>query len=252
MPTPVVQNTVRHLPAELELPAEGSLHLWSVATLKETDPTAELKTLLSSEEQARAQRYVTPMARRQFVESRGLLRLLLGAYLRQDPSRLEFIYSDRGKPFLTQERGGANLQFNVSHSRGRLIYAVSVGFEVGIDLEGVNPLLNCLDIARRICTPDEWFAFSRLSPVDRHQAFYKIWTRKEALVKLRGDRLYEKLTVFEVPVHPTSDGCWVQAEGRPVWLQDLELFESFATAIAFPVIPAQIVHHEWHYVEDRA
>ncbi len=259
VPTPVAQQTVRQLPAELALPGAGVLHLWSVATPPEIDPTLALRALLSPEEQARWQRYITAAARRQFLESRGLLRLLLGAYLQRDPGRLGFIYSDRGKPSLAKESGGVvDLQFNVSHSRGRVIYAVSVGSGVGIDLEGVNPLFECLEIARRICTPQEWAAFVQLPSVEQRQAFYKIWTRKEAVVKLQGDRLYEKLTVFEVPVQSTSGGYWVQAEDRQVWLQDLDLFESFTAAdswcaaIALPKVPEQIIYHEWHYGEEES
>jgi 4'-phosphopantetheinyl transferase len=258
VPTPVAQKILRHLPTEIKPPGEGILHLWSVSTPPEIDPTFALEALLNPEEHARWQRYITPAARRQFLESRGLLRLLLGAYLQNDPASLNFIYSEQGKPSLAADSGGASLHFNVSHSRGRVLYAVAVGSRVGIDLEGVNPLFECLEIARRICTPQEWAAFEQLPSVEQHQAFYKIWTRKEAMVKLQGDRLYEKLTVFEVPVQSTSGGYWVQAEDRQVWLQDLDLFESFETAdswcaaIALPKVPEQIIYHEWHYGEEEA
>lgn len=251
VPTPVVQRTVQHLPAAPALPRAGVLHLWSVATPPEIDPTPALSALLSPEEYTRWQRYITPAARRQFLESRGLLRLLLGAYLQRDPGRLEFIYSEQGKPALTKASGGAVLQFNLSHSQGRVLYAVSAEHAVGIDLEGVNPLIGYRDIAHRICTPQERTVFDRLPPEEQSPAFFKIWTRKEALVKLSSDRLYEKLSVFEVPACATSGSYWVQVEDRNIWLQDLDLFESFAAAVALPALPEQIVHHEWHYGKDE-
>jgi 4'-phosphopantetheinyl transferase len=247
--TSVTQCTVQGLPSALSLPKAHVLHLWSVETNPDQDPALALSAVLSSDEQARGQRYLVPKARRQFVETRGLLRLLLGAYLQTDPKNLDFHYSDNGKPCLAQASGGALLQFNVSHSQERVLYAVSAHHAVGIDLEGVNPLISYQDIAHRICTPQEWAIFNRLPADQQSQAFFKIWTRKEALVKLCGDRLYEKLTVFEVPACATSGSYWVKAEGQEFWLQDLDLYESFAGAIALPTAPEQIIHHEWHYHE---
>jgi 4'-phosphopantetheinyl transferase len=251
VPTPVAQQTVQRLPLALALPRVGIVHLWSVATPPEIDPTPALSALLSPEEHTRWQRYITPAARRQFLESRGLLRLLLGAYLQRDPGRLEFIYSEQGKPALTEASGGALLQFNVSHSQGRVLYAVSAEHSVGIDLEGVNPLIGYRDIAHHICTPQERAVFDRLPPEEQSTAFFKIWTRKEALVKLSSDRLYEKLSVFEVPACATSGSYWIPINDQTIWLQDLDLFESFAAAIALPNLPARIIHHEWHYGKDE-
>jgi 4'-phosphopantetheinyl transferase len=245
----VTQCTVQGLPSALERPEAQVLHLWSVETNPNQDPAIALSALLSPDEQARGQRYIVPKARRQFVETRGLLRLLLGAYLQKDPRSLDFHYSENGKPCLAKTSGGALLQFNVSHSQDRVLYAVSADHAVGIDLEGVNPLISYQDIAHRICTPQEWTIFNQLPPDQQSQAFFKIWTRKEALVKLGGDRLYEKLTIFEVPACATSGSYWVKAEGQKFWLQDLDLYESFAGAIALPAAPAQIIHHEWHYRE---
>lgn len=243
----MTQRTVQGLPSALALPEARILHLWSVTTHPETDPAIALSALLSADEQARGQRYLISKARRQFVETRGLLRLLLGAYLQKDPGSLDFQYSENGKPGLTQASGGGLLQFNVSHSQDRVLYAVSADHAVGVDLEGINPLISHRDLAHRICTPQEWAIFDQLPPSEQYQAFFKIWTRKEALVKLCGDRLYEKLTVFEVPAWATSGSYWVKVEGHKRWLQDLDLFESFAAAIALPIAPQQIIHHEWRY-----
>jgi 4'-phosphopantetheinyl transferase len=253
VPVPVLveHQTVRGLPSFLELPTPGAIHLWSAST--DPDPAlaiaehqeSDFFTLLSADEQARAQRYIVAKARRQFVEVRGLLRLLLGAYLQRDPTHIEFIYSDNGKPSLRAASGGSSIQFNVSHSQAQVLYAFSTDRAIGVDIEGVNPLISHVDLAHRICTPQERRVFDQLPLSQQPQAFYKIWTRKEALVKLGGDRLYEKLSIFEVPAHANAGTYWVQAEGSPVWLQDLELMESFAGAIALPHAPDRIIHHQW-------
>jgi 4'-phosphopantetheinyl transferase len=263
VPALVRHCTAQGLPLKQDLPEVGTLHLWSVTTCQETDPTISklhtqsphqklgLWALLSPDEQARGQRYVISKARRQFIETRGRLRLLLGSYLGRDPAGLEFVYSDNGKPTLATHSGGDVLQFNLSHSQGSILYAVSNNQAVGVDLEGFNPLISYLNIAQRICTPQEWAAFDLLLPTEKPAAFFKIWTRKEALVKLFGDRLYEKLSVLEVPAHANLGSYWVEAENQQIWLQDLALGEGFAGAIALPTAPQQIIHHEWHTDEEH-
>lgn len=258
VPALIRHCTVQTLPFKQNRPETGSLHLWSIKICQDKDPaiaklhskhpsqTSVLSFLLSADEQARCQRYIVPTAQKQFVETRGRLRLLLGSYLQQDPASLEFVYSENGKPALAPHSGGDLLQFNLSHSQNRILCAISPNQSVGVDLEGFNSLISYLEVAQRICTPKEWAVFDLLPPAEKPQAFFRIWTRKEALVKLFGDRLYEKLSVFEVPAHASIGSYWVQVEDRQVWLQDLELGEFFAGAIALPTAPQQIVHHEWH------
>lgn len=244
VPVLVEHRRVQGLPLSLKLPRSG-IHLWSAHTDPEQDPAINISTLLSLDEQARAERYIVEKARRQFVEVRGLLRILLGAYLNQDPASLEFIYSANGKPSLSVSSGGDSIQFNISHSQAQVLYAFSADQAIGVDIEGINPLIRYIDLAHRICTPNEQRVFDQLPPSRQVQAFYKIWTRKEALVKLGGDRLYEKLSILEVPAYPTAGSYWIPAEDRQIWLQDLELVEGFTGAIALDTAPEQILHHQW-------
>jgi 4'-phosphopantetheinyl transferase len=244
VPVLVEHRRVQGLPSLLELPLSG-IHLWSAHTDPENDPAINVSALLSLDEQARAERYIVAKARRQFVEVRGLLRILLGAYLQRDPASLEFIYSANGKPSLSATSSGESVQFNVSHSQTQVLYAFSADQAIGVDIEGVNPLISYIDLAHRICTPKEQRVFDQLPPSQQAQAFYKIWTRKEALVKLGGDRLYEKLSIFEVPAHATACSYWIQAEDRRIWLQDLELVEGFEGAIALSTPPEHIIYHQW-------
>ena len=61
---------------------------------------------LTAEECQRAERYVFEKDRTHFVVARGLLRVLLGRYLRQDPQHLRFTYGPYGKPALATDTGG--------------------------------------------------------------------------------------------------------------------------------------------------
>ena len=88
-------------------------------------PESQVQSLwytLTADERQRAERYVFEKDRTHFVVARGLLRVLLGRYLRQDPPHLRFIYGPHGKPALATDTGGVALRFNVSHSHGLALY----------------------------------------------------------------------------------------------------------------------------------
>jgi len=59
-----------------------------------------------------------------------------------EPDRIRLGYGVYGKPFLDVPGGAANsIQFNVSHSDGLAVFAVTCGRAVGIDVERIRPEL---------------------------------------------------------------------------------------------------------------
>ena len=238
------------LPGILPVLREGDLQLWS-ADLRNCDaecevPVQVLLNLLSAEEQARAQNYRGKAAAEQFVRVRALLRILLGQYLQQDPASIEISCSVNGKPALTKRDGKAPIRFNISHSQGRVLYAFTVDDEVGVDIEALNPKANYLKLAHRVCTVQERLIFDQLPLTKQAAAFFRLWTRKEAVIKLFGDRLYKKLSVIEVPMQAESDGFWIQVENRTVWLQDLYVGKSFTGSVALLKRPKCVIQQsDW-------
>jgi 4'-phosphopantetheinyl transferase len=227
----------------------GVVHLWSLTLPEQTisDQSPESITgftILSSEEQERAQRYIRPISRYQFITTRACLRHLLGQYLQQNPQTLCFEYSSSGKPSLQGEKSDFGLQFNLSHSREQVLYAISLDLTIGVDLEWRNPNLQYLELANRICTANEWEVFKTLSATQQQDRFFKIWTRKEALIKYFGDRLFDELLSYEVTM-PSTFCDWVETQGQQVWLQDLDLWDDFAAAIALTRPPQQIQTYCW-------
>ena len=77
--------------------------MWHAALDREEKVLRQLESTLSLEEKARADRFHFVNDRNRFVAARGLLRELLGGYLRQAPATLEFSYGKHGKPFLSGE-----------------------------------------------------------------------------------------------------------------------------------------------------
>ena len=64
----------------------NSLHVWSAALDREPDDLQRLEANLSQEEKARANRFHFVRDRNHFVAARGILRKLLGRYLRRNPA----------------------------------------------------------------------------------------------------------------------------------------------------------------------
>ena len=108
---------------------------------------------------------------------------LLASYLGGEPAQLNFGEGPHGKPFL---RPPTALDFNISHSRGTLLAAISRAQEVGVDIEVAGRVRPVLDLARRYFTPAEADALARLDPASQQSAFLRLWTCKEAVLKALG------------------------------------------------------------------
>lgn len=134
------------------------------------------------DECARAGRFHRARDRDRFVAGRGLLRVLLGDALGLPPSSLRFWYGAHGKPALE----GTPLAFNLSHSGGEALFALSWGRAVGVDIERVWPDIAAGSLAARWLPAGEAARLSSLPPDRRADAFTRAWVRQEAYVKALG------------------------------------------------------------------
>jgi 4'-phosphopantetheinyl transferase len=157
---------------------------------------------LSWEERARANRFHFAIHREHFVVARGILRYLLSHYVEIPASRIRFTEGPHGKPELAEK---PRYGFNVTHSGGLAMYAVSDLREVGIDVEQHREMDDLAGIARRFFAPDEVDALEQLSPEDRQAAFFRCWSRKEAVVKAIGAGLSLPLDSFCVSLGEQPD-----------------------------------------------
>jgi 4'-phosphopantetheinyl transferase len=170
------------------------VHVWR-ATLDQTSPQIQsfLHTL-AADERARAERFYFEKDREQFIVARGVLRAILGGYLNRAPESLSFCYSAHGKPSLA----GDAIRFNVSHSHGIALYAVTRGGEVGIDIERIRTDVEVEEVAERFFSQGEVAKLRTLSAEKQREAFFNCWTRKEAYIKARGEGLSLPFDQFDV------------------------------------------------------
>ena len=195
-----------------------------------------LYEILSPQERERAGRYRFAEHRREYIVCRGTLREILSHYLEVHPGRIEFIYNRDGKPRLRHsDRNASDVRFNVSHSGGWALQAVTRGGEVGIDIERADPRFAQEQIPERFFSPGEVAQLRSLPAHEQTAAFFRCWTRKEAYIKARGMGLALALDSFDVSLGPNDSPAFLRGAGdwsvQDLPLRDLGVPAGYAAAI---------------------
>ena len=187
--------------------SQGEAHVWHTDLVNLGAVDRNWAHLLSTEEQQRASRFRFSRDRERFAAARAWLRVLLGSYLNVAPGTLNFSYTEHGKPSLNGLHAPEDLHFNISHSDQVVLFGVTLGHAIGVDVERVRYDFEVVSIARRFFSTAEQKAFSALPGTQHHHAFFDCWTRKEAYVKAVGEGLSHPLHQFDVSLSPgTSTG----------------------------------------------
>lgn len=172
---------------------------------------------LSPAERERAARFRAEADRRRFIAARSALRALLGARAGVPPESLQFETGAHGKPRLA----GSRLEFSASRSGALAAYAFARGRAVGIDLEAIRPLAAADAIAERTFARRERLAYRVRAARDKTQAFFRGWTRTEALAKALGGGLELPREALDAAL----EGDWVVHSFAPA--------PGFAGAVAY-------------------
>lgn len=183
------------------VPREG-VHLWQLqCSLAQSwlDPCWQW---LDGPERARAARFHRDRDRQTFILGRGGMRWLLGQYLQRHPASFTFTYGDQGKPMLPLAPPDPPIAFNVAHSGDWVVYGITPGVAIGVDVETPTPRRHLGAIIQRCLTPREQ---ATLPPLDSPQClgrFLDYWTVKEAYLKATGLGLYYPMAQVEVAWQP--------------------------------------------------
>ena len=148
--------------------------------------TPGLLALLSAEERAKADRFAFAHDRDGYVAAHALLRATLSDFFARAPQDWTFVTGAWGKPRIDASDGSARLCFNLSHTRGHVAVAVALDREVGVDVERVAPARADEEVARQLFAPAEFTAFQEEPEAKRAEAFFDVWTLKEAYIKAVG------------------------------------------------------------------
>jgi 4'-phosphopantetheinyl transferase len=211
----IIPVTSWSVPPEALFLGNEEVHVWRAKLDLQSSCIQSLIQILSADERTRADRFYFQKDRERFIVARGLLRVILGRYINMEPSRLQFRYNPYGKPALANESGGNGLCFNLSHSDGLALYAITRGREIGVDIERIRPDLAEGQIAERFFSPREVKALRSLPPSLQPVGFFNCWTRKEAYIKARGKGLTLPLDQFDVSLVPGEQAVLLCVSGDP-------------------------------------
>ncbi len=235
--------------------ADDEVHVWCAVLDRPPHELGRLAELLSADERTRVERSRSPVVRREFTAARALLRTLLGRYLCCDPRTVRFRSGPQGKPELADCPWHRPVHFNVTHSHGLALYAVTVRGAVGIDVELLRPFNDPMGMAERYFSPWEHHALLGLDEAVRSEAFFRTWTRKEAFLKATGLGISYGLERVEVTVHPHETARILRLDGdeRPAkrWsLHTLHPAHGYVGTLALETHEYRLV--TWHGPEGAA
>ncbi len=159
---------------------------------------------------------------------RGLLRTILGLYLKKEPRQLHFCYSINGKPELIGENSDEGLNFNVSYSNQLILYAVSLNRRIGVDIEYIRQNFTDDQIVEK---------YFSLPGKLRKEAFFTCWTRKEAYLKATGKGITSGMDQFAVSLVPGEPAVLLSINNDPeetsnFCLEDLNIGQGYKAALA--------------------
>ena len=142
-----------------------------------------------------------PDRQRRHELARSAQREVIGGYLGLAPATVALTRQASGKPVLAD---GA-LQFNLSHSGAVALVAVSRELPVGVDVQEPHPAPTRSWFAKRICSPRE---YERVGALADPEALMRLWVRKEAVIKARGEGSYVSVDGVDV-LDDQVEGGWL-------------------------------------------
>ena len=235
------------MPSVVRSAGPVAVDIWNWSLDEAFADAAEACALLAVNERERAERFLRDIDRRRYSMGRAGVRLILATYLGIEPSAIRFAYNSWGKPQLDLGNRAERVHFNLSHSAGEAVLAVSRQAEIGIDIEQIRPLEE--DVAGHFFSRPECAALAALPADEQLAGFYRCWTRKEAFVKAHGAGLSVPLHGFDVSLNAEDGQHLLQRLDQDIgllsdWaLLNLDVVKGFHGALAVCSAGRNVVVH---------
>ena len=160
------------------------------------------RALIDDAERARADRFHFAIDRTTFIAAHALTRTMLASHGALPPPAWRFTPGPFGKPAIDPALGHAALRFNLSHTRGMVVCAITANDEIGVDVEALDRPNGGRDIAGRFFCPDETALIDHAPEAEQRHVFFRLWTMKEAVMKATGRGFNLPLDAFSVTLDP--------------------------------------------------
>lgn len=220
------------------------IHVWKADLDSIAAWRPGLERSLAPQERRRAREYSSALDRRRYILSCAIRRNILARYLKTRPGALDFIYGPHGKP----ELASGKLRFNISHSYGLAVCAVSRTRDVGVDIERIR-----VGVEEEIAG---WFFSLRalryleaLPQPLRRRTFFQGWTRMGAYGKALGLGLAENVENFETLLGIAGEwsrgAANIPVENAFCRLQDFHPRKGYAAALAARGSECKLKYWNW-------
>jgi 4'-phosphopantetheinyl transferase len=156
---------------------------------------ARMMEWLSTHEKERLRRFRFERDRQLFLLAHALLRSTLSRYGGVEPAVWQFRVGPYGRPEIAAPV--VPLRFSLAHTAGLATCAVTLGHDVGVDVEEIV-IDSRMEVAGRYFAPVELADLGSVSADQRALRFFEYWTLKEAYLKARGVGLSVPLDSFSL------------------------------------------------------
>ncbi|AFH50190.1 Phosphopantetheinyl transferase [Ignavibacterium album JCM 16511] len=178
--------------------ANSEIHIYSINITEPEYDFQKLKEVFSQDEKERVSDYKFIKDRERAIVTFYFRRRILSEYTGKRPEELSFKKNNSGKPLIDIPEYD-HLKFNYSHSGEMIIYAISKDSEIGVDIELVKEIPDMNALVENYFSKEEIQVFKNMdNRNDQTNLFYKIWTRKEALVKASGKGISDDLSQINI------------------------------------------------------
>jgi phosphopantetheine--protein transferase-like protein len=159
------------------------------------------------------------------------------------PDAIGMMHNSFGKPKLTGTPG--EMHFNLSHSKGISALVFDQDHEVGVDIERIDRHFDYQPIVSRYFTEKE-NRFINDPDGDSIDRFYRVWTRKEALLKALGTGITRHLDV------EVTEGVYNEDGSLDLLLNTNTVHEQFVITIAYYKVNKNDKEPGYHYRQSAA
>ncbi|MDN3670063.1 4'-phosphopantetheinyl transferase superfamily protein [Echinicola jeungdonensis] len=219
---------------EADYDIKDHVDIWRVSLNQIKDKLRALKRYLTLEEMFKFSKFKQEGDRLRYLGGKSFLKILLARYLKCSPMDISFKEGINNKPMLNEIHG---INFNLSHSNDWVVFGLCEE-ELGVDIEFIDSNFDFIPIINNwFSTPETHYIENAYSP--RHE-FFKLWTRKEALLKATSVGMTQNLNVINC-LDGTQYVPYEVGAGFSDWrIKSLFFEELYSLSVTFPVFYNQI------------
>ena len=230
---------------------ENELLVWRIILPEFLEKCDECYSILATDEQIRAAKFLFKKDRERFIIAHWALRCILANIGNVIPNSLQFTRNFYGKPELVGKCLNNPIGFNLSHSGDIALVVVSHIVDIGIDVEQVHAEISYEDIVSQHFTAQESSFLYSIPISQRRERFFQIWNGKEAFIKARGLGLSIPLNTFSAIPRLDTSQYLLETHDQPEDAEDwsilsLQLFPGYTAAVAVKGKSISLKHFQFH------